>query len=371
MEEDKIGKLLYRPTKDIRGGAEYLEENLRKAQLISLKERDILIWGAGNTTELDKSTIIHEGLCPKFFVDNDPEKQGRLMWNIEVIAPSEIKKRCTNPVILISTAYPEFCQAILAQMSAMGLTEHYMLDAVIWGRHIEELLEVYDLLETDASREYFASIILARMKGTQISKTSKNMHYFDMDGFGTVRSEEIFVDCGAYEGDTIEQYLEVKKAVFKEIYAFEPDHKNWNAMAEKIELLKQKWSLSEHQIHLVRGGVGKQDGEMFLIENKNGEAVKVWEDGTGETIHIYAIDSYLKNVNVGFLKADIEGCEMDMIMGAKNCIRKNKPRLAICIYHKSTDMYSIPLLLHSINKDYKLDIVHYGDIYVDTVLYAY
>lgn len=72
-----------------------------------------------------------------------------------------------------------------------------------------------------------------------------------------------------------------------------------------------------------------------------------------------------------FLKADIEGYEYKMLLGAGKTIAKCKPRLAICIYHSSTDIYSIPLLVKKLCPEYKLMVRHHSLNISDTLLYAW
>lgn len=67
---------------------------------------------------------------------------------------------------------------------------------------------------------------------------------------------------------------------------------------------------------------------------------------------------------------DIEGAELQGLKGAKNIIVKNRPKLAICIYHKPEDILEIPLYLQSIVPDYKFYIRYYSNHDIETVLYA-
>ena len=67
---------------------------------------------------------------------------------------------------------------------------------------------------------------------------------------------------------------------------------------------------------------------------------------------------------------DIEGSEIKALEGAKNTISKYKPNLAICIYHKTDDLWKIPDLIHKMVPEYQLYIRHHSCIFYDTVLYA-
>lgn len=73
---------------------------------------------------------------------------------------------------------------------------------------------------------------------------------------------------------------------------------------------------------------------------------------------------------VTFIKMDIEGAEYNALLGCKKIIREQKPKLAICIYHKPEDIIEIPELILSINKEYQFYIRHYSTTWAETILYA-
>jgi hypothetical protein len=67
---------------------------------------------------------------------------------------------------------------------------------------------------------------------------------------------------------------------------------------------------------------------------------------------------------------DIEGAEKEAIIGAKNIIKQNHPKLAICVYHKPEDIYQLPQLIYEIDSSYKFTLQQHEDGVYDTVLYA-
>ena len=93
-------------------------------------------------------------------------------------------------------------------------------------------------------------------------------------------------------------------------------------------------------------------------------------DNSEDVIDVRKLDTILSDENVTFIKMDIDGAELDALKGAKAIIQKNKPKLAISIYHKPEDIIEIPLLLHEILPEYKFYIRHYSIYSVETVLYA-
>lgn len=79
---------------------------------------------------------------------------------------------------------------------------------------------------------------------------------------------------------------------------------------------------------------------------------------------------------------DIEGAELNALKGAKETILRDKPKLAICLYHSDNDMLDIPEYIHSLVPEYKLyirqhseseqdnDDIRFGFFIIETVLYA-
>lgn len=68
---------------------------------------------------------------------------------------------------------------------------------------------------------------------------------------------------------------------------------------------------------------------------------------------------------------DIEGAELDALIGAKNTIKNNKPFCTICVYHRPGDIFVIANYLKELVPEYKFKIRHYGMSMCETVLYAF
>ncbi len=87
--------------------------------------------------------------------------------------------------------------------------------------------------------------------------------------------------------------------------------------------------------------------------------------------YVTCIDDELEDIDVTYIKMDIEGAELNAIMGTKNTIIKNKPKLAVCVYHKTSDFWKIPAYIKTLNEDYSLYLRHHCNFNSwGTVLYA-
>ena len=176
-------------------------------------------------------------------------------------------------------------------------------------------------------------------------------------------SGEVFIDCGAFDGDTIDEFVRYCPN-YEHIVAFEPDATNFHALCQKYG--------NNPKIALRKAGVYNTDGEVFFIERADLSS-KVSNKETTDTVRIPV--KSIDNVNMGnvsFIKMDIEGSELTALKGAEKTILRDKPKLAICIYHSDEDMLHIAEYIYALVPDYKLYVRQYGEYphIHDTVLYA-
>lgn len=89
-----------------------------------------------------------------------------------------------------------------------------------------------------------------------------------------------------------------------------------------------------------------------------------------QIIEVVTLDDFVKNETISFIKLDIEGAELEALKGAKNIIKRDRPQMAICIYHKPEDIIDIPIYLKSILPNYRFYIRHKNIYFFDTILYC-
>lgn len=185
--------------------------------------------------------------------------------------------------------------------------------------------------------------------------------YFDLKDLKK-EENEVFVDCGCFDGMTSYEFAKWCDYNYKEIIAFEPDklciercNKNFNKYdINNVELVNKATYSEEKTLTFSAAGMANS---------------KIDRNGT---IHIDAtsIDAQLKGRRATFIKMDVEGSELDTLKGAKETIQKYKPKLAICVYHKPEDIVEIPLYLMKLDMGYKFYLRHYTSCLYETVLYA-
>ncbi len=286
------------------------------------EEKKIIVYGAGANA---KKTIKFWRNDARFigFCDRDEQKQLEGLDGFPVIAPTVLFDKYRNETIVISVDHSE--SEIRKSMIEAGIPEEHIFD-----------MEPYVFRGDDAL-------------------------YFGVN-FISYEDSEIFVDAGCKNlGSTMGLLRKCKR--LEKVYAFEPDPSNYQDCLRR----KEKEGLSQVNIYPY-GTWNKSERLAFAA---NGDGTSCISNNGKTSIDAVAIDEIVdESDRVTFIKMDVEGAELKSLEGAKHTIQKNRPKLAICIYHKPEDMITLPLYIKSLVPEYQLYMRHHGNATNETVLYA-
>jgi FkbM family methyltransferase len=109
--------------------------------------------------------------------------------------------------------------------------------------------------------------------------------------------------------------------------------------------------------------------QMLSFNAGNGEAGAITKDGSSHVAAV-ALDDVLHGHAVDFIKLDVEGAEIQALMGATKTIEHFRPILAISLYHRAQDIWEVPKLLKSLCPDYLFNLRQHWFNSFDSVLYA-
>lgn len=233
------------------------------------------------------------------------------------------------------------------------------------ARNVENFKWLYEHLEDYRSKKVLVEII-----SYWIHFDLTNMHamtetlfsdYFDLD-IVQCGKEDVLVDCGAFVGDSVLEYIRIY-GDYKRIYAFELAPSTYKTMVNNIGYLDN--------IVCIQKGVGNKREEIFIndVENSAGNS----KESIGNTkVQITTIDQEIEE-KITLIKMDIEGAEKEAILGAKEHILADKPKLLISSYHVPSDIFEIPQMIDEMRGDYKFYMRfngHNGIWPCDYVLFA-
>lgn len=353
-------------------------EKLLSENIPDIHDKELWIFGAGNTAALYYNGLLRlekEGIFITGYTDNNKSKWNTVFNGKLVVSPDSLLHRKNDICILICSVQSKVVNSIKQQLLSMGFNNYYHIDDVIFKLHKDKVLQVYDLLADDDSKDIYEVLLKERMQcANALLPVDEHEQYFALNPFMINNPGEVFVDCGAYVGDTIEKYIWQRDGVFKKIIGFEPDEINFKAMQRRVERLKQEWALGYNSIQIYNKGVADKNksGQIERYELNHGLGSRIVDNPTkvSSDSFIVALDVFMKD-EYSFLKADIESWEYNLLKGATKGIKSSKPLLAICIYHNAVDFYEIPLLVHEIVPEYRLAIRHHSYTLAETVLYAW
>ncbi|PIT88147.1 MAG: hypothetical protein COU29_04010 [Candidatus Magasanikbacteria bacterium CG10_big_fil_rev_8_21_14_0_10_36_32] len=368
---------------------DYYEDRIKdlfpSCDFVFNQKQGVIIYPAGRKTEVLVQNLIKNGLSVVAVGDSNNNLWGKKIGPCQIFSPEDLAKKYLNfPLIVSSTDYR---QEITETLKKLGFQKIFhisflnFINAVIFPVFPEyhkrfhslfepdnqaEIIRLNSLWEDEESRGTFLKVLQFRLSFNELilneRKFSSNQ-YFEKK-FMSFSNEEVFIDCGAFKGETIEQFNLITSAKFKKIYAFEPDRNNF----EKLEIKCKE--IGPTKIDCEPSGVYGFTGKVNFMET--GDAIaRIVEDDASLCINVVSLDDFMKDKErVTFIKMDIEGAETEALLGAKEIIQKYKPKLAISVYHNATDLWEIPLLIKSLNSEYKIYLRHYSNEVMDTVCYA-
>jgi len=344
------------------------------------KTRKVILFGAGQMGAIYLNYFNKLGIEVVVFFDNDLGKVGQRINNIPILGTKKLADYPEKTPIIITSIFDEEIFKQLRQVGFKKVWSHAFLATFYtelfpnpyWSNPIEVLLEnkenlinTIKLFSDDTSKHVFLSVIKYRLfldrKYIRKIKSFLKNEYFD-GKIISISEKEVFVDGGAYDGDTLIKFIKASKNRYKKIFAFEPDNTSFNVLKKFTKGSKDK------RIKIYKYGLAEKN-KTIKFTNDGTLGSRFDKDATQE-IKAISVDKLLSKENISMIKLDIEGAEMEALIGAEKIIKKNKPKLAICIYHKPDDIWRLPLFMKKLNPSYRFYLRHYSDFLYDTVCYA-
>ncbi len=235
-----------------------------------------------------------------------------------------------------------------------------IFDNSFYKTHKDEINTAYTLMADDFSKSIFSGYVNF-LYGGDISllkeiTTEENEAFENILRLG---SQETYIDIGAYRGDTVDTFLKHCGGNYKEIICAEPDSKTYN------KLLNHCGNLSCFRAE--NCAITNVDGEIGFSDF-HGRQSSV---GGNKMIKSLTLPTLCKSSAPTYIKIDSEGCENEILFTGANILKQFKPKLNIAAYHKCSDIFTLPILINSINPQYKIHLRHHPYIPAwDTLYYC-
>jgi FkbM family methyltransferase len=369
------------------GEAGAIERERSAFDRISASSREIVLFGAGRLGHHTLSGLRRAGIEPLFFTDNNPQLWNTCIEGVVVLAPAEAVQQYGKSATFVITIWSGHAIDTMAereqQLNALGCERVVPFTYLFWKfgdvmlphyalelphkvhQQCDQVLAACVLWSDPASRYEYLAQLRWRLLGdfAALNPPVTNPTYFPTDLYRLTKCE-VFVDCGAYDGDTIRSFLKQSQSAFARIFAFEPDPASFARLEASVSELRHTGPVT-----LQQAAVGARTGRVSFCASAD-QSSYVSQGAGNLDVDCVTIDETLKDAQPSYIKMDIEGAELDALTGARRLIERHSPVLAVCSEHAQDHLWRIPLLIRSFNPGYRFFLrPHLSEVW-DLVCYA-
>ena len=324
---------------------------------LSSSSKKIVIYGMGNGADKVVKMCDKHNIEIADFYASDAFVRGQLFHGKTVMTYDQIKAKYGNGNFISLLSFATRLPDVLDNIKRIAEeNELYAPDVPVFGDNIfdydffnkyrEDINFVYNILSDEISKEAYKNIISYKLSG-KIDYLFQCDHGRD-EMFKSILHPDkyrVFADLGAYNGDTIRELINYAPKL-KYVFAMEPDKKTF----KKLE----RYAESETSCQIMALNLAAwSESTNLSFDNSGNRNSNITNRGKVIEIEADSLDNITAGLPVDYIKFDVEGSEMQAILGSANLIKRFSPELCISLYHRSEDIFLLPALIHYLNPNYK------------------
>ncbi len=329
--------------------------------------KHVVMYGMGNGADKILAVAEAKGIAIEDFFASDGFVRGHSFHGKRVLSYTEAKEKygTDNMIVLLSFAssLPEVMQNILRIAAECELYApdvpvfgDNLFDAAFYADHKENFDQARALLADQESVRVFDHIISYKLTGDLKYLTA--IENDPDESFGTILPSHTFrtaIDLGAYNGDSA-RALSAYAPGLKTLYALEPDARNHRKLCAYAE------QESRFTVLPLQAAAWSCDTTLYFDASGNRNAgaaqntssVLLPRAGKVTEVQARSVDSVLDGKACDYIKFDVEGSEAKALEGCRRTVAACKPCLLVSCYHRSEDLFALPLLVHGLCPEYRL-----------------
>ena len=343
--------------------------------------KPVVLYGTGDGADKVLARLAETGVPVSGIFASDEFVRGQQFHGFTVRTYSELLALRETVIVLIAFA-SELPDVLERFYKLASVHETYAPHVPVFSgeetvtmawikKYERELQTVYERLADAVSRETFASVLNYKFSGKlsylQACTTNRAEDLRTLFSFG---GEETYLDLGAYNGDTVQEFLQLTRGRYKKIVALEPDPKNYKKLTDFVRQYELK------NVTCLQAGVWNDCGSLELTGN-GGRQSTFWEADRSrfatqplsqtcsmkkkikkQQVAVVSVDAVLGNEHADYMKFDVEGVEKEALEGAAGHLAPDGngalPKLLVAAYHHDEDLFALPLLLWKLQPEYKI-----------------
>lgn len=338
--------------------------------------KPLLLYGAGVYAYVLKRFLEACGLRIEAAMVDRAYLTGDRFMGLPVWATEDVADRLADFHVVIGITDVPRAQERLARLQAplvhlIDVPDYLNMPAPFMDRefveaHAAEFEQAASVFADDLSRDTFVAAINAKVhENLDVVRpwVRPDRLYFPASEF-PLREDEVFLDVGGFTGDTIREFHEVSAGRYAKIISLEPFEDNYARLLATVQ------ELAAPRVMPIQIGAWDEQTRLSFATNDLDIDNKISSSGT-RSIEVDTIDAIMarEGSRVSLIKTDINGAEYRALAGARETLRRDRPRV-ITRLHLKEDFYRIPLLLRDIAPDMKIYLRQRGHFSMMLILYA-
>jgi FkbM family methyltransferase len=368
------------------------ERERRLAGLVDGSDpRPIVLVGAGGLGRSIGERLLPAGARVVAYADNDPARQGSTLLGLPVISHAAAVSRYAPQALFVVAIWNGDHSFVdtHARLASLGCTQVEPWLALAWafgdallpryaaGLPSEVLAARDDVLAQagvwadSVSAEVYAGQVAWRVSGDfgELGGVAPDQYF--PDDIVRLLPGEAFVDCGAYTGDTLAEFVQ-RRPDFEVIQAFEPDVECFASLRQTIDGLDPG---VRERVRLHRLATANEAGVCRFAAGEGTSGAVVGGErgrspGTVIEVPCAPLDDVVGDGPATFIKIDVEGAEAATLEGAAVLLRERRPLLAVSVYHRPSDLWELPRLVRALTDGYSLYLRAHRHDGFECVLYG-
>ena len=344
---------------------------------------EIAIFGATPAAVDVLNYLVRKGRKPAFFSDNSAAKLGKDFQGYPIANAQEAAQlaRRGGAVVIASAYQQDIAKQLIEQLDTPpSAVFPYISDMFASHFGAQAIAPFRTRIETvitraadEASHDYLAALVKFRwtMDPRDIPRNANVTGFYQYAGnHPQLPAIPHIVDCGAFTGDTAEAYLSRCNGA-AHVTAIEPMPENFRQL---VNLVRSKgWTAQVRPIHAavgaargnlsIRGSTQVADARACVTDRAGQDAI---------TVPVIALDDLFTDGQGApdLIKIDIEGFELEALMGASKTILSASPQLAVAAYHRPAHLWEIPEAIWALDPQYKIFAGHHPSAHYEVEYYC-
>ena len=347
----------------------------------------VVMWGAGNVAHsvkaiLDRSSIPLAGI----WVDSPPPSTNKCLDGIPISTYEQITAKFST--FNVVCGHSRYDLAPDTEKAHSEINRIYCFANVVYGQfdsipsefieaHLQEYEASYELFEDDLSRQCFAAYLNSRNNDdcsfilpcceNEYSKSQGIGRKYFTNPFFSVGADDVYLDVGAYNGDTVREFVEAAGGKYRKILAMEPEPGNFALLKKYVK------DSGLHDVEIFRNGCGDKNGTAYLDLGLFSENSSIGsEDDGGEKITVRRIDEQFASEEITLIKIALRTNVAETLRGAEKILQARKPNIVMPIgVLDDTGLIDIPQTIKQLNPNIRLSLRYAAPIPARLLLFGY